>query len=145
MKQNDRRTRIAEELAVLTRRGRLAPKRVVDWARAHRASALHECFEWNNGKAAEQFRLWQARELIVSVEVVYLDGKKRQVYVSPIATRGPRGYHKLVDVMDDKALRSQFLAQALGDLERVCAKYADLTELAGVRAAVQLVRQKKAA
>ena len=142
MKRGERRKRIAEELAALAKRGRLAPKRVVEWAAQHRASALHSCFQWDNSKAAQAYRIWQARELIVSVEVVYSDGKRRQVYVSPIVTRGREGYHRLVDVMDGKALRAKFLAQALDDLERICAKYEDLCELAGVRQAVKLARTK---
>ncbi len=148
-KTNDakaRRERIAEELAALAKRGRLVPKRVVAWARAHRRSILHSCFEWDDRKASEQYRIWQARELIVSVEVTYPDGKRRQVYVSPVQARpSGEGYHRLVDVMSDKERRAEFLAQALDELERVCAKYEDLCELAGVRAAVRLARQQKAA
>lgn len=137
----ERRQRIAEELATLASRGRLAPRRVVRWARTHRKSALHGCFQWDDTRAAEQFRLWQARELIVSVEVTYADGKRRQVYVSPIVSRaGGHGYHRLVDVMSRAELRAQFLAQALDELERVCDRYTDLCELAGVLAAVRFVR-----
>jgi hypothetical protein len=140
MAHGARKQQVAAELeALAAAKGRLVPKRVVDWARTHRKSALHACFEWNNSRAAEQYRLWQARELIVSVQVTYADGKRRQVYVSPIVSR-PQGYRRLVDVMSDETLRAQFLAQALEDLQRVCDKYIDLTELAGVRAAVALVR-----
>ena len=142
----ERKERISSELAALAKRGRLAPRRVVDWARAHRSSALHSCFQWDDSRAAEQYRLWQARELIVSVEVTYSDGKRRQVYVSPIKGRAHgEGYHRLVDVMSDGERRALFLSQALDELERVCAKYEDLCELAGVRAAVRLVRQQRAA
>jgi len=141
-----RRERIAAELAALAKRGRLVPARVVKWARGHRGSALHSCFEWSDTKAAEQYRVWQARELIVSVEVTYPDGKKRQVYVSPVHARVAReGYHRLVDVMSDDEKRWRYLEQALDELERVCARYEDLCELGGVRAAVRLVRQQKAA
>jgi hypothetical protein len=141
MKHDDRHERIAQELAALAQRGRLSPQRVVIWARKHRASALHGCFQWDDTRAAQQYRLWQARELIVSVEVVYEDGRQRQVYVSPITTRrGGQGYHRLVDVLSDNALRDGFLSQALYELERTCEKYADLHELAGVRAEVRLVR-----
>lgn len=145
MTRKAKRERIAAELAALATRGRLSPRRVVEWARSHRRSALHGHFQWDDKKASEQYRIWQARELIVSVEVVYEDGKKRQVYVSPISTRGKAGYHRLVDVMNDAELREEFLTQALYELERICAKYQDLSELAGVRAEVSLVRRKKAA
>jgi hypothetical protein len=140
-----RREALASELAALARGGRLSAKRVVDWARSNRSSTLHRCFEWDNTKAAERYRIWQARELIVSVEVEHVDGSRRQVYVSPISTRSSgRGYHRLVDVLGEADLRRSFLAQALADLERVCEKYHDLCELAGVREAVRLVRNKSA-
>ncbi len=143
MNRKQRRKQIAAELELVARasRGRLDPKRVVAWARANRRSSLHSCFQWNDGKAAEAYRIWQARELIVSVEVVYRDGKRRQSWVSPVTFRGRGGYCRLVDVMDDTALRAGLLAQALAELEAVCAKYEDLCELAGVRAAVRLIRQ----
>ncbi len=145
MTRVEKKKQIAEELAALASRGRLDPRRVVEWAQSHRSSALHSCFEWNDGKAAAQYRLWQARELIVSVEVVYENGRKQQVYVSPVVTRGEGGYRRLVDVLSEPEMRAHFLAQALAELEAVCEKYEDLCELAGVRAAVKLVRQQKVA
>jgi hypothetical protein len=146
MKRSAKRELIAAELAALATRGRISPRRVVEWARSHRRSALYGCFQWDDKKASEQFRIWQARELIVSVEVVYPDGKRRQVYVSPVHARPTgEGYHRLVDVMGDADRRARFLTQALDELERVCSRYEDLCELAGVRAAVRLVRQQKAA
>jgi len=145
MKVSARRKKLADELATLAKSGRLSPKKVVAWAKAHSGSALHGYFQWDDSRAAHQYRLWQARELIVSVEAVYDDGVKGQVYVSPTTTRHQgRGYHRLVDVMSDAALRAQFLTQALHELERICEKYSDLCELAGVRQAVRLVRQKAA-
>jgi hypothetical protein len=141
MKRAERRELIAEELAALAKRGRLDPKHIVQWARDNRRSVLHSCFQWDDTRAAQQYRLWQARELIVSVEAVYEDGKQRQVYVSPILSRRDgRGYRRLVDVLSDRELRDGFLSAAVAELERTCAKYEDLTELAGVRAAVRLVR-----
>lgn len=134
--------RIAAELKALERRGHVDPKRVVDWARINRGSALHSCFEWDDSAAAERYRLWQARELIVRVHVIYPDGKPRQIYVSPIITRGRGGYMRLADVLSDSGRRAEFLRQALEELERVCEKYNDLRELAGVRAAVRLVKAR---
>lgn len=141
-----RKEKLAAELAALAKRGRLDAKKVVLWARSHKRSALHGCFNWDIKKAAMEHWLWQARELIVSVEVIYPDGKARQVYVSPIYARAKgEGYHRLVDVMNNAQRRTMFLEQALAELERICEKYEDMCELAGVRAAVKLVRQQKAA
>jgi hypothetical protein len=133
---------VAEELAALYRKHRgLDPGRVVSWAKANPKSALHSRFQWNDGKAAHAFRLWQARQLIVTVEVEYEDRKVRQVYVSPVQSRGRTGYAALADVMSDEDRRSAFVAQALAEYERVGAKYEDLAELAGVRDAVAAARK----
>jgi hypothetical protein len=135
----------AIELAALYKEhGTLDPAVVVEWAKDHPESALHGRFTWDDSKAAHEYRLWQARQLI-TVEVTYESGKKRQVYVSPIIQRGNGGYSLLVEVLSDKERREQFLAQALADYNRVGEKYSELVELAEVRAAVEratLARRK---
>lgn len=130
---------IEAELSVLYRKhGYLRPKTVVDWARGHPRSALHGRFQWNDSKAAEEYRLWQARELITEVHAVYPDMKARQVYVSPLELRTSNaGYVALVDVMKNEELRTRFLAQALTEYRRLGEKYHDLRELAGVRSEVE--------
>lgn len=69
---------VAEELATIQEReGALTPPLVVDAARPEDA-VLHPVFEWDNEKAAEAYRMKQARELIRAVEVVVdSDGKEQ--------------------------------------------------------------------
>lgn len=50
-------------VALRKRKGTLAPSDVVADARA-KTSPLHDCFEWKDSVAAEQWRLLQARNLI---------------------------------------------------------------------------------
>lgn len=52
--------------------GRLSTKSVLEWA-AEDDCPIHRCFTWDNEKAAEQFRLSEARMLIKSVVVVNPD------------------------------------------------------------------------
>jgi hypothetical protein len=135
--------KIAAELAKLyEQRGGLNPAVVVDWARAHPKSALHARFEWDNTTAAKAYRLWQARKLITEVEVIYPDKQRRQVYVSPVESRGDAGYASLVDVLSDAERRAAYLSQALAEYERAGDKYADLEELAGVRREVAKARER---
>ncbi len=137
--------KIALELERLHKKhGALDPSAVVNWAQTHPTSALHGRFQWNNSKAAHEYRLWQARELITEVTVIYPDGKTRQVYVSPVESRGNGGYASLVEVLSDAERRAAFLAQALAEYERVGEKYQDLRELAGVRSAVRKVHVRVA-
>ena len=134
---------VAAELRLLyMQHGGLNPRTVVAWAAAHPDSALYSKFEWDDTKAAAEYRLWQARELIVDVKGAYADGKERQIYVSAIPDRGSTGYTMLVDILSNKKRRAQFLAQALAEYERVGEFYHDLEELASIRAVVEATRRK---
>lgn len=89
----------AEELAAIhEREGALTPPVVVEAARPKDAT-LHPVFEWDNKKAAEAYRINQARNLIRAVEIVTTtDGKESAapVYVH-IPTPTPN--YERVDVV----------------------------------------------
>ena len=66
---SDKRNLLRGILADLeTKTGRLTPDAVVAHAKDE-DSPLHECFEWDDSKAAHAHRLDQARSLITSVKV----------------------------------------------------------------------------
>jgi hypothetical protein len=71
---------VARELKRLEKTGRLQPPDVLDAARPE-TSPLHPAFEWDDGEAAEQFRLIQARQLIRAVVVISKGQTPRSVYV----------------------------------------------------------------
>jgi hypothetical protein len=62
---------IRAHLEKLARDGRLTPEQVLTDARK-KTSPIHDAFEWDDSKAAEQFRLSQARHLIARVEVEFV-------------------------------------------------------------------------
>lgn len=114
---------------------------------------LHSRFQWDDAKAAEQHRLWQARELI-TVYVEVLPGAKRettQIYVSMCGDRREvgGGYRHIRDVLADPEARARFLDEGIAELRRSEAKYGKLRELAEVFAALREVesasKKKKAA
>lgn len=127
--------------------GLLRPKDVLAFAR-DTTTALHGCFEWNDGKAAQNYRLWQARELI-QVYVTVIDAKLDPIraFVSLTADRQKDGggYRRLDVVLQDKVLRQNLLNEALAELERFREKYAQLKELAAVFAAIGRLSHKKRA
>ena len=47
----------------------VSPKEIVHYAEQNTDSELHKCFEWDNNKAAEKWRLQQARNIVVSIVV----------------------------------------------------------------------------
>jgi hypothetical protein len=65
--------KISEKAAAELRRlednqGKLTPQQVIEAARNEK-SALHQCFTWDDGEAAERWRMEEAREIIRSVRI----------------------------------------------------------------------------
>lgn len=122
---------IASELEALrAASGLLLPEAVVEWARGHPESALHSQFEWDDAKAAQEHRVWQARR-VIAVYVVADDGGRKFVSLS-IDRKGDGGYRDVQDVIADDELRKVLVRDALAELKRVKAKYEHIRELASV-------------
>lgn len=139
--------RVVQELKRIAKEngGLLQPETVVDEARPI-TSPLHSLFEWDNTVAGQQYRIWQARQLIrVSVEVLAGTDKACEVFVSltPDRERESGGYRIMADVLSDADLRNQMLSDALDELELFREKYRKLKELAAVFSAIKRVRRKK--
>jgi hypothetical protein len=118
-----------------THGGMLHAADVVDAAR-NPQSILHTRFQWDDSKAAEQYRLFQARQLI-RVVVTYIGdedaGKLTRAYVSltPDRTRNAGGgYHKVNAVLEDDSKRDRMLQDALEELARFRRKYSEIRALA---------------
>jgi len=121
--------------------GLLRGEKVVAVARDP-AHVLHAYFEWDDGDAADAYRLAQAQALIrrVRVTVVREHADQREVTVAPVrayvslpSQRGEDGGYEIVeDVMAAKQKREELLRQVLRDLQHLRNKYWDLTEFANV-------------
>jgi hypothetical protein len=125
--------------------GILKAEDVVKFAK-NKKTALHKKFTWDDNKAAHQYRLWQARELIrVTVELLPHDNKEHKAWVSIERDRYTPGggYRALVDVMSDETLRNLLLDQAFREFESWKAKYVELKELAPIFAAAKRVNTKR--
>lgn len=122
--------------------GLLRPEDVVAAARPA-DSPLHDQFEWDDGRAAGEYRLWQARQIIrVAVRILPPEEQPIRAYVSLRTDRTVTGggYRSLCEVLSDRQLREQLLAEALDDMEGFGRKYGRLKELAPVFAAAKKVR-----
>lgn len=124
--------------------GLLRPVHVVESARDE-DNPLHSYFEWDDSKAAQRYRLDQARDLIqVVVRVLPNTNTPYRVYVSLQSDRERPmgGYRTTVDVLSDGEMRTEALAMALAELEAVKERYGHLKELADVFAAIDAAAQK---
>lgn len=111
-------------------------------------SPLHPAFEWEDGEAAEKFRLWQARNMLGALVVVYrkADGEltpptRATVRLLPRAddpaldddtkeALAPRTYIPINHVMGNAELRERYKRQAFLELVSWRQKYRDVTEFA---------------
>lgn len=104
--------------------GRLTPEAVVEDARNPR-SPLHSFIDWDDKKAAHQWRLDQARALIRSVRVeIHTEAKTISTvrYVRDPSAKEAQGYVPVAKLRDDKdmareAIESE-MSRVLATLER---------------------------
>lgn len=125
-------------------KGELTPEDVVRDAR-NGNSPLHSFFEWDDGEAAEQFRLQQARGLIRAVVAVYVSDDKpavRQKAYVHIPEPGAQHYREVTHAMSAKKTREQVLMAAWRDLQAVRRKYQDLKEFSDVFSALDAAGEK---
>lgn len=119
----------------------ITAKELLDESRDPNAP-LHSCFEWDDSVAAEKYRLEQARKLIASVEVRYVDDKKQTspvrcfVNVQSVAPKREGHFAFIETVLQNPDYRKQMLSNALIDLRNFQKKYSDLKELSGVNKAI---------
>ena len=133
--------------------GTLQPHHVVEYAKDPE-TLLHDKFEWEDSKAAHQYRLWQARK-VISLELVIVDsnpggsgrvfldvntidiepGKSTRAFISlSIDRKGEtkNGYRSIEDVVSDNELRQEMLNDARRDMNLFRRKYNMLKELSDV-------------
>ena len=104
----------------------------------HKTSVLHGAFEWDDSKAAHQWRLHSARHLMRSVEIVSTsaegDTRSLPAFVFVKTESGPQ-YESLARVLSDKELRTQVL-------ERAEQRYKEYEEFLNVFESFGKTRQK---
>lgn len=92
---------VVEELTRLQEVNRILTPEVVVRAAEDNNSILHKLFEWDENKAAYNWRLQQARTILNNIEVTIItDGEPREIAVFEVTTRS-EGY-KSVDTFTNE-------------------------------------------
>lgn len=144
--QQEQTDRMRDELeAIANKHGSmLSPGDVVAFARDSQ-TALHHRFEWNDGEAAEKYRIWQARQLIAEVHISApkMKGQNIRAFVSLSSDREKEGgYRSMAAVLSDEELRAMHVRDAIADAERFIESYAHLDELGPMFAAMRRAMKK---
>lgn len=129
---------MCEELAA---KQNLTAKALVDANRPSNAP-LHGAFEWNNTKAAENWREHQARHIINCLEIVTQEREPVRAYFS-ISVKEP-GYEHIDAILRHTDSRQKLLQTALAELTAFKRKYAQLDELCKVFEAIEEMEEKGA-
>lgn len=123
-----------------TEDGDLYPKDVVEAARDPQ-SPLHGEFEWDDTKAAQKYRLHQARYMIRAINVTYIEKEVEIETYSYVSLDGPKDapYTDIRKVMTVEDKRERFIDQALRELRSWRSRYAHFKELSDVYEAIDAV------
>lgn len=123
--------------------GALTPDALLERARSSN-SAVHDHFEWDDGKAAHLHRLGQAGDLIRAITIDVSTSnveppKPIRAFVS-VEREGVRSYTSTVHALSDAQLRKQVIERAWADLEAWRQRHADLTEFGRIFAAMDATK-----
>lgn len=129
--------------------GELQPHAIVAYAKAHKKSALHKKFNWNVSKAAHEYWLWQARQIIrVHVEIIDNgDGELVEMrgYVCPVKPGNPntheRSYTATRDSVGHAESRNEIILAQLARMDSIHRSY-PLAELKPVKDAIDKCRRR---
>jgi len=115
---------------------KLEPKDVVSSAENPR-SYLHRYFEWDDTRAAHQYRLHRARHLLASIEVVIapaVQSKPVRAYAAfrKDGTPQQKEYVTITDALADPEKRQELLHRAMKEILRWRKEYRALEELAPI-------------
>lgn len=126
--------KVAEE--ILSLGDDVKPEQIVEKAKDVN-SELHKCFEWDNDKAADKYRLYQARTVVCHLVIKESVEKPGNTPVRLLhKTEEAEGYKPFSLIMKDPDEYSKLLNRAMAELRAFKAKYHALSELDAIMALI---------
>lgn len=121
--------------------GECKPEQIVEFARNEKTE-LHKCFEWNDTKAAENWRIQQARivcnSLTVVIETETIEPKEFKLIEHD---QEQKVYRPVILTVRNEDQYKRLLNQAKDELAAFKKRYASLKELATVIGEIERVLQ----
>ena len=113
------------------------PRNIVDMARDEKTE-LHKCFEWNDEKAADEYRLFQARQVVCHLVIKQEDRPQEQTEVRFFyKAEAGVGYTPSCTIVRNEDSYTQLLMRAREELLAFKRKYSMLEELSEIMALIQ--------
>ena len=99
-------------------------------------AATHSLFEWDNDKAAEQYRLEQARHTISALRVVYVTPEKEEIAVKAfinVSELTDKARYRNVEVaLTEEDSREVYLKRIRNELEAFIRRNRNIEELGNI-------------
>lgn len=126
--------------------GTVKPETVVHEAK-RKSHPLHPFFEWDNDKAADEFRKEQARYLIRSVRIIQQvkneEPKLIRVFHNVEDTEEiGRGYQPLVHIMNSEDLKQQAISYSIQYLQQARKRLSEIKELEKIVVELEKIEAK---
>ena len=115
--------------------GKATPEEVLDYAEKHPESELYKCFQWDDTKAAREYRLHQARKVIMLLVRVPAEKEKPAIREYQITSQ-KNTYQPTREFLVNQDEYELLLKRALRELQAFREKYKTLSELEDVFKAI---------
>lgn len=111
-----------KEVERLLSAGMKTPAEIVRSAQSDR-NPLHDRFEWDNAKCGEQYRIWQARQLLIEYEIT-IEGKTvRGAQTFEIDRVNGGGYRDINRVRKNPDMVAQWQDEARDAAEQFASRF----------------------
>ncbi len=121
--------------------GIVSTQRVLDVAKKPN-NPLHNAFEWDDAKAANKYRVQQARRLISSIVIIEKENGKEKILPAFVTVKiedEARSYRDIKTIKADESLHRSIEKQAIKDLKNWINRYHSFTELSPVIEPIRLL------
>lgn len=115
----------------------ITPAEVLNFAKNDK-SELHKCFEWNDGIAAEKYRIMQAGNVIRMLYIIPKNEGQHPVRV--LSRTSDTVYQPTRTFLTNRSEYDGLLKRALSELESFRKKYNTLSELESVFEQIDLIK-----
>lgn len=121
--------------------GTNSPQALVEAARP-KNSEIHDYFEWDNDAAADKYRLYQARNILLSITIETEAGDVRAFHNISLGSPNDRMYYSFDKAVSDVNLWNEIIQSALREAQQWQKKYRVYKELALISEAIEQTTER---
>ena len=110
------------------------PQNIVDYAQKHPRSELHKCFTWDDTKAANEWRKYEARQVVRLL--VFKDDEKDEPTKIRVLQKASTAYEPVKQIIRDEDEYKKLLERAKAELQSFKERYKNIAELEEVLEAI---------